>query len=291
MSDWFRSVMALGISSIGVAVLTIGLAGMIVPGRGGDPQVAEGSSPAPSANVPHRGGIGGTLRVTGDLEGTFRLAREGADGQYSLVGDDGRIAFQRDPTEVIQVSYQGWEFFPDPGACSITPGEHDPTTGIAVAELECADLTEVRDKGTLAFAGTIGIAADLLGLRGDLPESGGTVAVGDTTFTFPDALLLPFPSLGAGYNMELIDEASGGILRFTSDRQTHVLALANVAYDGAEEDIPADACSLDTKELGRLNPRVAVVELQVECPEVEVPGLGVVPISGTLIVEYAEFNG
>ena len=53
-------------------------------------------------------------------------------------------------------------------------------------------------------------------------------------------------------------------------------------------DLDAAACGLQTEELGRLSPGTAIVELAIDCPAASVPGLGAVPITGTLIVQQIE---
>lgn len=53
--------------------------------------------------------------------------------------------------------------------------------------------------------------------------------------------------------------------------------------------MPADACQLRERELGRASPRTTVVELSIRCAGAEVPGLGTVSINGTVIVDRIEF--
>jgi hypothetical protein len=89
--------------------------------------------------------------------------------------------------------------------------------------------------------------------------------------------------------MELTDEAAGGVIGFLYDIQTHQLTLAHVALGGESVDVPADACELRQREIGRHNPRTAAIELSIRCSAVDVPGLGTVSISGTLFVDRIEF--
>lgn len=48
------------------------------------------------------------------------------------------------------------------------------------------------------------------------------------------------------------------------------------------------ANELLVSRLGQLSPRVTVAEITVDCPAVELAGVGSVPLSGTLIVDIAE---
>lgn len=297
MNDWFRSLAVLGAAFAGAVVITFGLAVLIVPGLAGS---AQGPDPASSGDASAEEtddpsaipGLGGSLAVTGDREDTFRLNRELNGERYSLEGDKGRIIFEGRPVEVTQMSFDGLEFFPDPDACTITPGDLDDRVGIGFAELRCENLTDIRDTGTFTFAGTIGMPLDMIA-ESDLPESGGSVEVGDETWQFAEAILFSFqrPAIAgaAYYNMELTDEAAGGVIGFLYDIQTHELTLAHVARGDESVAVPADACELRQREIGRHNPRTAAIELSIRCSAVDVPGLGTVSISGTLFVDRIEF--
>jgi len=294
MGDWFRSVTVLALAFVGAVVVTIGLANVIVPGGPSDPPPAAGDDDGratPPASVPEITGIGGNLTVTGDREGTLTVTRESNEGSYSLVGDAARVVFQgSQPPVISQISWEGLEFFPEPEACAITPGELDDEIGVGYAEVRCEGLADVRSGETVSMGGTLGLALTTVG-ESDLPSMGGSVTVGDETWEFTEAFLFGFPvNLGAGtedYNMVLTDEGTGS-LRFRYDVQTHRLTLVNVERGGEAADVDAGACGLQTEELGRLSPGAAIVELSVDCPEVEAPGLGAVPIRGTLIVQQID---
>ena len=297
MNDWFRSLAVLGAAFAGAVVITFGLAVLSVPGlagsaQGPDPASSGGASAEETDDPSAIPGLGGSLAVTGDREDTFRLTREHVGERYSLEGDKGRITFEGRPVEITQMSFDGLEFFPDPAACTITPGNLDNRVGIGFAELRCENLADIRDTGTFTFAGTIGMPLDMIA-ESDLPESGGAVEVGDETWQFAEALLFSFqrPAIAgaAYYNMELTDEAAGGVIGFLYDIQTHQLTLAHVARGDESVDVPADACELRQREIGRHNPRTATIELSIRCSAVDVPGLGTVSISGTLFVDRIEF--
>ena len=279
---------------VGAVVVTIGLANVIVPGGATDrPPAADaddGGATA-AASAPAITGIGGNLAVTGDREGTLTVTREANEGAYSLVGDAARVVFQgSQPPVISQISWEGLEFFPEPEACTVTPGELDDEIGVGYAEIRCEGLADIRGGETVSLAGTLGLALTTVG-ESDLPPMGGSVTVGDETWDFPEAFLFQFPvNLGAGtedYNMALTDERNGS-LRFRYDVQTHRLTLVTVERGGDVSDLDAGACALRTDELGRLQPGAAIVELTIDCPAATVPGLGAVPITGTLIVQQIE---
>jgi hypothetical protein len=294
MGDWFRSATVLVMAFVAAVAVTIGLATVIVPGGAPDPEAADaagGSRATPDATSAPPEGVGGNLSVTGDHEGTLTLTREANEDRYSLLGDGTRMVFEGDPPAVAQVSWEGLEFFPDPENCTITPGELDDQLGVGYAEVDCTDLVDIREGGTINLSGTIGLPLTMVG-ESQLPEMGGSVTVGGETWEFAEALLFTFPvNSGPGeedYNMELVDEGSGS-LRFRYDVQTHALTLISTQRDGETATLGPGACSLGTNELGRIAPSAAIVELSIECPAAEVPGLGPVPIVGTVIVQQVEF--
>jgi hypothetical protein len=300
MTDWFRSITLLAISFVGVVVVTLGLAALIVPGPaassqdgGGGAPVPSGAAVEPSATDAPRG-LGGSLAVTGDRDATFVLRTESLEGNYALVGNDGRVVFEGQPVEVTQVSFDGLEFFPDPGDCTVTPQDVDNAVGIGFAELTCTDLADIRENGVISLAGTLGLPADRLVGRA-LPLQGGSVAVGDETWTFDHAFLITWQSpavSGEGqgnYNMELIDEPQATALYFTYDAEDHRIGLIDIERDGEVLPVPDGACTLERTELGKQNPRDVTIELAIECAAVEVPGLGSVPISGTVVVDELGF--
>lgn len=297
MNDWLRSLTVLSVSFAGVVVLTFGLAVVIVPAPVGSSESADGASPGASATPAPLGdldaiptAIGGTLLVTGDREASLPVDRESTDGQYGLIGDDARIFLGGEPLAIVQMNLDGLSFFPEPEDCTITPGRHNQQIGVASAEVRCERLEDVRDSGVVDVEGVLGIAADMVGMRGDLPPSGGSLAFGDETLTFTEAWLFPFAGpVMAGEertNMGLIDGTTG--LYFTYDVHTHATALAYVEIEGHVTEVPVDACAIATEELGKVNPRNTLVEMTIRCPAVELPDLGSIAIDGSVIVEQLE---
>jgi hypothetical protein len=291
-----RSITLLGMGFAGVVAATLGLAVLIVPDPAGSSPNSETGSPgasgaavlpAPSGGIP---GLGGTLMVTGDREGTFVLSRESLEGSYTLVGSLGRITF--DGLEISQLSYDGLDFFLDPRDCTITSGNLDNAVGIGFAELSCIDIADVRETGTITIEGTIGLPVDRLVER-ELPPTGGSIAVGDETWTFEFAYLYLWqqPAIAGvtDANMELADEAQETSLSFFYDIQTHRTTVSGAMRDGETVDVPGGACALQREELGRPNPRTTTVQLGIDCPSVEIPGLGPVPITGTVIVDELDY--
>jgi hypothetical protein len=297
MNDWLRSLAVLAVSFTGVVVLTVGLAVLIVPAPVGSTETPDGSAAAAPATPAPAGdldavptAIGGTLVVTGDREASLDVDREATDAQYGLIGDDARIFLGGEPLTVVQMNLDGLSFFPDPGACTITPGRHNQELGLGSAEVRCEDLADIRDKGVVTVHGVLGIAADMLGMRGDLPPGGGEVAFGDETLTFTEAWLFPFlgPVMAGDErtNMGLVDDGIG--LYFTYDVHTHATDLSFIEIDGTVTEVGRGACTITTQEIGRVNPRNTLLEMTIRCPAVELPDRGPTAIDGTVIVEQLE---
>lgn len=294
MNDWLRSLAVLAGSFTTVVVLTVGLAVLIVPAPVGSSETPGGASPGWSATpapigdldaVPNA--IGGTLVMTGDREAELLVDREATDGQYGLTGDDARIFLGGDPLTVVQMNLDGLSFFPEPDACQITPGRFNPAIGVASAHIRCEDLADIRDSGVVSVEGILGVAGDVVGMRGDLPSSGGTASVGDEALEFPAAQLYAFPIFmvdGADQTSMALEDG-GTTLLFTYDVQTHGVALAYVQQ--AEELVPVEpgACSISSQLIGMVNPRVRLLDMTVRCLAVDLPGAGTVPIEASLIVE------
>lgn len=303
MSDSLRSLTVLAMTCVGVVVMTLALATVIVPRSAASGPAAADSSAAPGASAGVAGpldpepsggipGLGGVVTASGDLEGQFRLIRESLEGRYSLVGSDGRMAFEGQPVTVAQASFDGWEFFPEPDDCTVTPLNLDSAIGVGQAEVVCTDLQELRDKGIVTLTATLGLPVDQLAER-ELPLTGGTATVGPETWTFEMAYLVtwqqPIISGQREYNMALEDAPLGTRLLFTYDHMSHKLALAAVGRQGTEVDVPEGGCAIQREELGKPNPRATTVRLTISCPAVEVPGLGAVPIDSTVVVDELEF--
>jgi hypothetical protein len=311
MKAWASGLTVLSAAFVGTVVVTLGLATMLVPQPIGlpteaDPSASEGRAvvrtPPPVDELPRA--IGGVLTVSGDLEGSFALDREQADvgfvfdpetetarledGPYQLAGSDARITFARDPLAVEQIDYEGLSFYPDPEDCVITPGVLNAALGVASASLRCEEIADVRDNGVVTVDGTIHAAADVLGLRGDLPASGGSVAVGSDAVELDEAraLLQRFgfdAETGLASLALLNDGMTEGVI-LTYDPNTHELDIESIIVDEQSIEAP-EGCVVARTDIGLLNPRTSVAELAVSCDAVEAPGQGTVAVRGSLVVD------
>lgn len=309
MGDWFRSITTLGMAFTSIVVVTMGLAMVIAPDPAMFSQDTESGPPAASVVAAPGGppeadggipGLGGTLTASGDRSESFTVDHQAADERFGLTGDDGRIFFDGDPLTVVQLNFDGLSFYPEVDQCTITPENISNAIGIGMADLQCHDLEDIRGNGFINLEGSLGFPLDLLVAR-ELPRSGGDIEVDDETWEFDEAMLHAgqMPIIGGDpeskYNMRLVDmvtatdEDSASVLNFTYDHETHILTLANVERDGEAIDLADATCDLGQRELGKVNPRTTVIELSIQCAAVDVPGLGVVSISGVVVIDRFEF--
>jgi hypothetical protein len=312
MKDWPSSAGLLAASFAGMVLLTIGLAAVIAPDRfseslDGDPTASGlGVEVTPRPVDQAATAIGGTLVVSGDLDETLVLDREDAeigfnfdtetgialleDGPYRLVGEEGQVMFTVDPLVVEQVDVAGLSFYPDPADCQVSPGVLDASVGIATAGLRCEEITDIRDNGVVTIDGTIAVAGDVLGMRGELPPTGGTIAVGPATIELPEARIFldpfGFDAATGQASVPLFDDDTESGLILAYDPEAGDLALSTiVAGPDAFADVPNGACSLERRDLGVLNPRTTVVALAIRCDALDLAELGTVAVDGTLVVD------
>lgn len=293
MNDWLRSLTVLGVGFVGVVTVVLGLAVVIAPGPAVSVQDTDPNPPeAPAATddiVADPTEVGGRLTVSGDIQEDFTLTRDTLDGRYGLEGDDARIFFVGDPPAIEQMNLGTLSFFPDPDECTITPGSLNAAIGVATAQLHCAEIEDIRGNGVVMVTGSLRLAGDVVGLRGNLPQAGGSVEVGDETLVITDASLFVGPrSANPGaftHRIATTDDAAW--LMFDYDPNSDVLTLGAVFLEGRTVvvDMGEDGCPTTTQEFGPLNPRVDVVEVSFDCPAVDVDDLGSVVVRGSLIVE------
>jgi len=305
VKNWSTSLVVLAVTFVSALAITMVLVLLIVQDRGATTATGPTETPVPTiaadAAPTH---TGGSLTVSGDQEGEFALDHDSYDvgiasdfergfahvefGRFGLSGESGSIYFAPEPLAVEQIDFDGLAFYPDPDACTITPGELNPAIGVASARLQCPSLTDIRDTGTVSLDGAIALPADLLGLRGDLPRSGGQVPVGGKTLEFSDGRLLVQDAVSEETERQVMflfgdDERSS--LGFERDPESQNLYLTYIVVDEELFDIDDDACGVGRSELGPLNPITTVVELSISCDGLDLGTHGVLDIDTTMVVD------
>ena len=303
MRRWSTSVVVLGVGFASTLVITLGLVMLVVQDR--VTSLAPSETPLATigvGTVPSR--TGGTLAVSGARDATFALDRDEYDvsinpdfergfarvefNEYRLLGDDGAIRFGTDPLVVEQIDYDGLTFYPEADACTVSPGELNPAIGVAGASLDCPALEDIRGGGTIALAGGVAFPADLLGLRGDVPPTGGRIQVGGRTLEFSDGrmLLQNARSDDTGrYALFLFGDDDASALGFERDPETAELFLTYLVIDEELFDIDDEACTVASEDRGQANPITTVQEWTIRCDELDLGSHGVVGIDATLVVD------
>jgi len=263
-----------------VAGAVVGLRALLVTEEVRFGDTADGSSAAEDLVLV---AVGGELMVTGEREGPFILARQVTGPSFGLGGDDGRMFFegQGESLSIKQFAYDGLEFFPKEGECSITPGQVNEAAGVAAVTIECPEIRDVRDKATIALSGIAGIPA---GMVAEAAAEGGTVRVGRETWEIESALLdLDPQAIVTGSRYPLVMDDGTNALSFS-----HVdgeLTLEEVLWEGSTAHLEPEECDVATEELMNLSPEVTLIEVTIDCPSVVVPGRPAVEISGTVTVQ------
>lgn len=276
----------LGLAAAAVVGVVIGLALLIVPD---EPTFAEGfeeSVDTPEDFVPSA--IGGVLQVTGAREGTIDLDRQIGGPSFGLGDDQARVFFTGDPLAIDQMSYDGLAFFPEPEDCEFTEGEHNEEAGLVAVRIDCPDLVDIRDNGSITLEGFAALPADLV-IELDLPETGGVITVGDEEWEIVDPLLFIGPRF-RGDHMTAVEfllwtgEARQGLgLRYNDE--TGVISPATIYFDDRSRDVgPADCTMIDV-EVMILNPQTQFRELTIDCVNIDVADLGTDRITGTVVYQ------
>ncbi|MGH8912347.1 MAG: hypothetical protein ACRDVD_07530 [Acidimicrobiia bacterium] len=300
MEGRIHNTKGLGVLAGAAAMLVLGVLGLARITVPDVPTFAEELAQAEQEGAPAvlPTAVGAQLLVTGDREGTFSLDRQAPGGLgFGLQGDDGTIYFEGDPStgaSIKQMSYDGLDFFLDPDDCIIALGEVNTDTGVAAVAIECLDIRDVRDTATITLSGPAGMPADLVVVRTDLPPTGGSFTLDSEPFLTVEGGvldLIPQPALAGdeGWALILSDEAISRGLFFAYGHETHELELGQVAVDNQSERIDAGACEVTTTEVGVINPQTSLVEVGVDCPNIDIEGLGTVALRGSAVVEQIDF--
>ncbi|HSK47585.1 MAG TPA: hypothetical protein VLA05_06225 [Coriobacteriia bacterium] len=319
MQEGKRSLAIAGATIAGVAVVTIGLIGIMVP-RPTDPLPSASAGASADLTFPPDQ-IGGVLTVDGDRTGTLRLDSAHSDAGFAtdgrpevtlsdlwLEGADGRIAFSRDPDEGIsKIDYDGLSFFVGPEDCTVTKGALDAASRLISVGVRCAQLEDVRGNGTIALSGVVAVPSDLMGERADLPPSGGSVTIGDETLEFSEAVVLLSGSIINGETertpLTLLADDDGDIdpddwwsqasvLSVEQELETGEYVLTGAQVRGTAMELAAP-CPVEAEDLGSLNFQTTVIRLHFACSDVELSSGERVSFDGTLVVDlvHSEIGG
>lgn len=267
----------------------IGLARLVVPDEPTFSEGLEQASESDDGTVDFTPTApGGRLEVTGAAEGTIHLERTAQGPTYGLENSKTKIFFEPDPLTISQMSYEGLAFFPDPGDCEFTEGEHNEESGLVAVEVSCPELVDIRGNGTISLEGVLALPADLV-IEVDTPDTGGTITVGDEEWEIVDPVLF----VGRRFRGDELTEVEFNIftnnvqkgLNLVYNHDSGQMALIAVHFDQRSQPVDGSGCTLMDEEVMVVNPQTQFRQLTIECEELEVPELGTVTIEGSVVYE------
>ena len=237
--------------------------------------------------------LGARLAISGARNDTVVLDDTVGGPTFGLGSSRTRIFFEADPIAIGQMSHDGLAFFPEPDDCEFTPGEHNEGAGLVAVRISCLELVDIRDNGSITLEGVAALPADLV-IEIDLPETGGSVTVGDQVWEIVDPLLFIGPRF-RGDPMTAVEfllwtrDARQG-LRFIYNDETGLISFVAVDFDETSHEINSSACSLTDEEVMTLNPQTQFRELNIDCGAVDIGDLGTVEITGSITYQKVYFT-
>lgn len=232
--------------------------------------------------------LGAVLEVSGDRPGRFVLEHGGAtsNGSFGMESDDGRIIITQDDSGdpfIDQMSWDGLDFFLDPGDCTFTVGDVNEEMGLARSEISCVDIRDVRDTATITVEGTAGLPVRLV--SSDLPPMGGTVLVSgdlEETWEFDGGTWAAEPPDFADWSATLYGSDATINMQGTDD-----LTVTGIYYREVAHDVPADACDVTADQVAVVGPGTSLVETSFTCEQIDLGDVGTVTLEGSVVVERA----
>lgn len=278
---------AAALVAVGVAALAL----VVVPDEPRFSDALEEETEVESEFVPDA--LGARLEISGARSDTVVLDDTIGGPTFGLGNARTRIFFEGDPIAIGQMSHDGLAFFPEPEDCEFTPGEHNETAGLVAVRISCPELIDIRDNGSIALEGVAALPADLV-IEVDLPETGGTITVGDQIWEIVDPFLFIGPRF-LGDDMTATEflvwtrDAREG-MRFIYNDETGLISFVAVDLDETSHEIDSSDCSLTDEEVMILNPQTQFRELTIDCAAVDVPDLGTVDITGSITYQKVYFT-
>lgn len=263
--------------------------GVEVPGQESTSTTVDGGHPIIDPTT-H---LGGTLTVSGDRPGTFTPHREDSTmSGYTLVASGDRITFARDEDRTLfvdHVTYDGLDFYLDPGDCEIEPGEVNTALGISTLNVACPEITDLRDTATVTVEGRVGVASTLTG-REDLPEMGGSITVsGDVELNLhvEAGTWVEYPEQAGVFGNDGVNLVGSDGIPLVSLEAGGADRLAVVGFGEVDawQEVEPGSCLADTEQLAVASPDVTYHALTLDCAAVPLVDGGTIGINGSVVVE------
>lgn len=284
----------LGVLAGTAAVIVLGVIGLARLTIPDEPTFAESIDEVAEAGGDISGflptALGGELVISGAADGATIMDRQVSGPTYGIGNSQSRMFFETDPLVITQMSHEGLAFFPEPDDCELTVGEINEEMGLAAVQISCPELVDIRDNGSISVEGLVALPADLV-VDLDLPETGGTVTVGDVTYDPVEPFLFIGPTHeGSGVEetgLRLVDDQVSPevYVFFSYDLPSDSLAISEVYYRSGIAEIGPDECRSRTEELMAINPQASVWEVTFSCESVDVSSHGALAVEGEVIFQ------
>lgn len=216
---------------------------------------------------------------------------------YTLAGSGDRITFAFDDDGTLFVdhlTYDGLDFYLDPGECGIEAGDVNTDLGISTVTVTCPEITDLRDTATVTVEGRVGVASTLTG-RDDLPELGGSITVSgevelDLEVEFGTWLQYPDrPGIFGGDEADLQGSDGIPLVHLEADEDGS-LVVTGFGEADAWHEVEPGACFAQTEQLAVASPDVTYHALTLDCAAVPLVEAGAVNIEGSVVVQRVLFG-
>lgn len=233
--------------------------------------------------------VGGELTVSGAREDRMVLDGYANAANFGLSGPKGKVFFETDPLTISQMDFDGLAFFPDVDSCIFEPGQENTDVGLVAVTVDCPELVDIRGNGTITLTGYVSLPSDMI-LEQDLPDTGGTVTVGESTFEPVDPVLL----IGADFSDHGVQEVGLWLgtdrpedptVFLAYDERSDSLTVARVFYERGIAEVEPGECETETTEAAVVNPQASVLRVVFTCDGVDVSSHGSVLVEGDVTFE------
>lgn len=308
-----RGLLVLAGAAMAVVLGVLAIAGLILPDAvtpaapeaapdSPDPEVVSSIPVTPAPWPPDN--IGGAIEVTGDRPGLVEFdvsqSNFGNDTRFELASNDSSMLFGEydGMLFVDQMTYDGLNFFLDPGDCGFTELGRTEDFGLVRLEISCPEVTDIQSDNTVTIEGLIDVPL-LVGAASEY-GSGGTLALSgdvEADLEVPGAFWYDYPeesctdcqlsNLPGELRVDSPDSED-----FAWDLQMggldgNGLFVQRLTYQHLEFRARSEDCAVTETSVIKVGPDTELLQLAIDCPElISTDGESILSLSGTLRVHH-----
>lgn len=319
-----KGLLVLAGAALAIALGVLALAELILPDavtpaapeaapESPDPEVVSSASISPAAWPPDA--VGGVIEVTGDRPGSIEVDESrsvfSSDTRLELASSESSMLFGEDDGMLFvdQMTYDGLNFFLEPGDCGFSELDRTEDFGLVRLEITCTEISDVQGNNTVTMQGAVDVPITI-GVMGDEYASGGTLSLSgdvDAALTVTDAFWYDYPEdmqcAGSGCAADTFqDSLFVSTYRDSSNPDDPELVvefdieerpprLAKLTYQpDPEEELTyrftpqPDDCTVEETDVARIAPDTELLEIALDCSELTGEEGETVSLSGALAV-------